>query len=241
VLPLLHSSDQARRVGPDGRENLALAAAFEIGRLLALADPSVVAALLAWRKDGFDEARRRVLISMEPTLSLLGMTDIGAGFGARAGGTVVAGLGANGAARLGPVRPLIDPGRPIAGIDGVDPVALLATGLGMPAATISQLLGPVTARTAVQAPIAAQTTSLNALAAAAHTELAGLRAASFAAAAAITSDVLATTAAGARELGRTTGRAGPRSPGASGPGGSTAPASTPGPGTGPAAESGEEG
>jgi hypothetical protein len=241
VLPLLHSSDQARRVGPDGRENLALAAAFEIGRLLALADPSVVAALLAWRKDGFDEARRNVLISLEPMLSLLGMTDIGSGFGARAGGTVVAALGANGAARLGPPRPLIDPGRPITAIDGVDTVALLATGLGMPAATVSQLLGPVTARTAVQVPIAAQTTSLDALAAAAHTELAGLRAASFGAAAAITSDVLATTAAGARDFGRTAGRGGPPAPGAPGPGGSTAPGSPAGPGTGPATEPGQEG
>jgi hypothetical protein len=241
VLPLLHSSDQARRVGPDGRENLALAAAFEIGRLLALADPSVVAALLAWRKDGFDEARRNVLIGLEPMLSLLGMTDIGAGFGARAGGTVVAALGANGAARLGPVRPLIDPGRPIAGIDGGDTVALLATGLGVPAATVSQLLGPVSARTPVQVPIAAQTTSLDALAAAAHTELAGLRAASFGAAAAITSDVLASTAAGTREVGKTTGRAGPPPPGAPGPGDSAAPGSPAGPGAGPATEPGQEG
>lgn len=237
VLPLLHSSDQARRVGPDGRENLALAAAFEIGRLLALADPSVVAALLAWRKDGFDEARRNVLISLEPILSLLGATDIGSGFGARAGGTVVAALGANGAARLGPARPLIDPGRPITGIDGVDTVALLATGLGIPAATVSQLLGPVAARTAVQVPIAAQTTSLDGLAAAAHTELAGLRTASFGAAAAITSDVLATTAAGARESGRTAGRGGPPAPGAPGPGGSAAPGSP----AGPATEPGQEG
>jgi hypothetical protein len=196
VLPLLHSSDQARRVGPDGRENLALAAAFEIGRLLALADPSVVAALLAWRKDGFDEARRSVLIGLEPMLSLLGITDIGSGFGGRAGGSVVTALGANGAARLGPVRPLVDPGRPMSGIDGADPVTLLATGLGLPAATVSQLLGPVTARTAVGVPIAAQTTSLDALAAAAPTELAGLRAASFGAAAAVTSDVLATPAGG---------------------------------------------
>lgn len=191
VLTLLHSSDQARRIGPDGRENLALATAFEIGRLLALADPSVVAALLAWRKDGFDEARRNVLIGLEPVLSLLGMTDIGSGFGARAGGTVVAALGANGAARLGPARPLVDPGRPITGIDGVDTTALLATGLGIPAATVSQLLSPVTVRTAVQVPVAAQTTSLDALAAAAHRELAGLLAASFGAAAAITADVLA--------------------------------------------------
>jgi hypothetical protein len=194
VLPLLHSSDQARRVGPDGRENLALAAAFEIGRLLALADPSVVAALLAWRKDGFDEARRAVLIGLEPLLSLLGMADVGSGFGARAGGSVVQGLGSNGAARLGPVRPLTDPGRPITGIDGTDPVTLLATGLGMPAATVSQLLGPVTARTPVQVPIARQTAGLDALAAA-PAELAGLRAASFRAASAITADVLAAPAA----------------------------------------------
>lgn len=192
VLPLLHSSDQARRVGPDGRENLALAAAFEIGRLLALADPSVVAALLAWRKDGFDEARRNVLISLEPLLSLLGAADIGPGFGARAGGSLVAGLGASDAARMGPVRPLTDPGRAIAGIDGVDTVTLLATGLSVPSATVSQLLSPVTARSPLHVPVAAQTAGLDALAAA-PAELAGLRAASFGAAAAVTADVLATS------------------------------------------------
>jgi len=194
VLPLLHSSDQARRVGPDGRENLALAAAFEIGRLLALADPSVVAALLAWRKDGFDEARRSVLIGLEPLLSQLGVTDIGSGFGARAGGSVLAGLGADGAARLAPGRPLTDPGRPITGIDGVDPVSLLATGLQIPAAIVSQLIEPTARRVAMTVPVAAQTASLDLLARAAPTELAGLRAASYGAAAAITADVLASAA-----------------------------------------------
>lgn len=191
LLPLLHSSDQARRIGPDGRENLALAAAFEIGRLLALADPSVVAALLSWRKDGFDEARRSVLLSLEPLLSTLGVADIAAGFGARAGGSVVAGLGAGGAARLGPVRPLTDPGRPITGIDGVDLVSLLETGLAIPSATVAQLLQPVAQRTALNVPIGTQTVDLEALAASAPTELAGLRAASFGAAAAVTADLLA--------------------------------------------------
>jgi len=194
TLPLLHSSDQARRVGPDGRENLSLAAAFEIGRLLALADPSIVAALLSWRKDGFDEARRQVLISQEPTLSLLGTTDIGAGFGGRAGGSLVTGLGADGAVRLGavrlgPVRPLTDPGRPAAGVDDADRVTLLSAGLGVPAEVVSRLLGPSGERVPLQVPVGAQTAGLDALAAAAATELAGLRAASYGAAAAITADL----------------------------------------------------
>ena len=73
MLPLLHASDQARLVGPDGRENLALATAFEIGRLLALAEPSVVAALLIWRKDALDDSRRRALLGREPFLGGLGI------------------------------------------------------------------------------------------------------------------------------------------------------------------------
>jgi hypothetical protein len=190
VLALLHSSDQARRVGPDGRENLALATAFEIGRLLALADPSIVAALLTWRKDGFDRARRGALISAEPLLSALGVADLAAGFGGRAGGALIAGLGAGGAARLGPVRPPTDPGRPIPGIDGADPVQLLAAGLAVPAALVQQLIEPTALRSPLAVPVAAQTAQLDQLAAAARAELAPLRAASYGAAATLTADIL---------------------------------------------------
>ena len=56
-LPLAHTSDQLRRVTPDGREDLSLAAAFEIGRLLALSQPSVVSAQLRWRREQFGAAR----------------------------------------------------------------------------------------------------------------------------------------------------------------------------------------
>jgi len=101
-LALLHTSDQARRVGPDGRENLALATAFEIGRLLALAEPSVVAALLLWRREGLDAARRASLLDADPALSALRATDVGSGFAARAGLALLESLGADDARRLGP-------------------------------------------------------------------------------------------------------------------------------------------
>ena len=46
-----HSSDQARRLDPEtGLENLGYAAAFEIGRLLALGDPRFALDLLRWRR-----------------------------------------------------------------------------------------------------------------------------------------------------------------------------------------------
>ncbi len=62
-LPLLHAADQARRVGPDGLEDLSLAAAFEIGRLLAAAQPAVVAGLLGWRQGGYAPSRVRSVLS----------------------------------------------------------------------------------------------------------------------------------------------------------------------------------
>ncbi len=60
-LPLAHTGDQLRRVVPDGREDVALAAAFEIGRLLALSKPGVVGALMAWRGELFGAARAQQL------------------------------------------------------------------------------------------------------------------------------------------------------------------------------------
>jgi hypothetical protein len=56
-LLLAHSGDQLRVVIPDGREDLSLASAFEIGRLLALSQPSMVASLMRWRQGGYQAAR----------------------------------------------------------------------------------------------------------------------------------------------------------------------------------------
>lgn len=43
-------ADQARRVASDGLEDLSEAAAFEVGRLLAMSDPQFLAALSQWRR-----------------------------------------------------------------------------------------------------------------------------------------------------------------------------------------------
>lgn len=60
-LPLAHTADQLRAVVPDRREDLSLAVAFEIGRLLALSTPAMVSALLAWRQTHYQAARREAL------------------------------------------------------------------------------------------------------------------------------------------------------------------------------------
>jgi hypothetical protein len=60
-LPLAHAADQVRIVVPDGREDLSLASAFEIGRLLALANPNMVAALLRWRQMQYAVVRQTTL------------------------------------------------------------------------------------------------------------------------------------------------------------------------------------
>ena len=74
-LSLAHASDQLRAVVPDGREDLSLATAFEIGRLLALSQPAMVAALLRWRQAHYRTARTdAVLREAFAGLDLSGLT-----------------------------------------------------------------------------------------------------------------------------------------------------------------------
>jgi hypothetical protein len=61
VLALAHTADQLRRLVPDGREDISLAVLFEIGRLLTLNKPTLVAQLMQWRRDLFGAARAREL------------------------------------------------------------------------------------------------------------------------------------------------------------------------------------
>jgi hypothetical protein len=61
VLTLANTGDQLRKLVPDGREDVSLAALFEIGRLLTLNKPTLVAELMQWRRDLFGAARAREL------------------------------------------------------------------------------------------------------------------------------------------------------------------------------------
>ena len=58
-----HVADQARRISEDGLEDLSEAAAFEVGRLLALSDQRFLALLHRWLRGTLVEASRRTHLS----------------------------------------------------------------------------------------------------------------------------------------------------------------------------------
>lgn len=133
-LPVLaHVSDQLRLTIPDGREDLSLAVAFEIGRLLALSQPSFVAALMRWRREQFGAERARLLNGnlgkfgqFAGTLDLTLNTGVAREIGKRFLKVAAADLVAN----FGDARPIADPGRPIEHL-AANPITDLANGLGI--------------------------------------------------------------------------------------------------------------
>ncbi|MCK0126067.1 hypothetical protein MWU76_16875 [Gelidibacter sp. F2691] len=133
-LPLLaHVSDQLRLTIPDGREDLSLAIAFEIGRLLALSQPSFVAALMRWRREQFGAERARLL---NGTLSQVGQfagtfdLTLGQGVARELGRHFLKVASADLVANFGDARPIADPGRPIEHL-AANPITDLANGLGI--------------------------------------------------------------------------------------------------------------
>lgn len=133
-LPLAHSSDQLRIVIQDGREDLSLAAAFEVGRLLSLSQPSVIASLMRWRQGQYHAARMATLLEVNRRF----WEDVlGAGFGIddfyklgpAAGRFLVNAIVGDPETFLGAPRPLVMAGRPL-DIEGL-PTDVLAVGLGM--------------------------------------------------------------------------------------------------------------
>jgi len=132
-LPLAHASDQLLLVVPDGREDVSLAAAFEIGRLLALSQPAVVNALLRWRQEQFGAARAAQLAAeaLAAVAKALGakFPARDAGLGALVGRQLVLAAASRPEKVLAPSRPLVDPGRPLTYATG-DLDTLVANGLG---------------------------------------------------------------------------------------------------------------
>lgn len=158
--PLAHHADQVRRVSPDGREDLSYAAAFEIGRLLALSRPSVVAALNQWRRQRFAAATTAALgehlatlapqvlgdlfLRTDPLVDRAWATEglpgppvpedprLAAGVGRRFVRGLLSALG-DAPEEVAPVRPLADPGFAVddAGMFTEGRDQRLAAGLGL--------------------------------------------------------------------------------------------------------------
>ena len=130
------AADQALRVATDGVEDLTEAAAFEIGRLLALASPRYVAALRTWARDGFVTRRSARRLS---DLSL----PVGAGLDLAPATTalnLLSRLAADDARVLGPQVPVVDLGSLSDQAGAVEPVAL-AAGLGLDVKFVDDVLG----------------------------------------------------------------------------------------------------
>ena len=151
-LPLAHTGDQLRAVIPDGREDLSLAAAFEIGRLLALSQPSMVASLLRWRQLGFQAARSRAL--WDGILDGLNLGEMllepGKLLGTAFGRGLAQAIGKNPGDTIGPPREIMTAGTPM-NFDG-DPITLVTKGFGIALATDVPLVGFLDALRDVEVP-----------------------------------------------------------------------------------------
>jgi len=143
---------------PDGREDLSLAIAFEIGRLLALSRPAFVSALMQWRREQFGAERARRLAA-RATANAGKLADALknsalATFGPVLGRTLVLETAVKRDAVLGPVRPPVDPGRPIDFLQD-DVLGLLSVGLAIDASVLETLkkTGSVSALDGVAVPL----------------------------------------------------------------------------------------
>jgi hypothetical protein len=154
-LALAHAADQLRRVIPDGREDLSMAAAFEIGRLLALSQLSVVSALLRFRAEQFGAGRVREILAELVPFALPELKQQRVDIGRFVAMQTLDVLSKNTERMIGPQRPVADPGRPLR-VDG-DLDALIAGGLGYDLAAVrkrADAVGMIAALEQTQAPVA---------------------------------------------------------------------------------------
>lgn len=171
--PLAHSADQIRRVVPDGREDLSLAAAFEIGRLLGLSQLSVVSALLRFRGEQFGAGRVRELVSHATGFPLPGLAEVGIDLNRFVALQFIGELVKQPEQMIGPQRPVADPGREVAVRGDLDQV--IAEGLGLDLTAVRRMaeeVGVAAALAGANVPIADRRADVTALRTALETELA---------------------------------------------------------------------
>lgn len=135
-LTVAHAADQLRRVVPDGREDLSYAAAYEIGRLLALSQLSIVSALLRFRHEQFGAGRVKHLLETIVPGALLPALDDLYDLSHLVTGGLLDKVAAKPVAVAGPPRPVADPGRPLELAGNLD--AVVASGLGLDLRAIRQ-------------------------------------------------------------------------------------------------------
>lgn len=151
---LAHSADQVRRVVPDGREDLSLAAAFEIGRLLGLSQLSVVSALLRFRSEQFGAGRVRELVSEVTGFTMPLLDEVRVDLNRFVALQFIGELVKNPEHMIGPRRPVADPGREVVVRGDLDQV--IAEGLGFDLAAVRKAadqVGIVAALTRSNVPI----------------------------------------------------------------------------------------
>jgi hypothetical protein len=128
-LPLAHAADQIRVVVPDGREDISLAAAFEIGRLLGLSRPSMVASLMRWRQLGFQGARLAGIVGSGILKDLGVLDDVDRFIGGRLGAEVVLSMITSPEEIIGRPAALVTPGRPV--LENASPNTVLTNGFAL--------------------------------------------------------------------------------------------------------------
>lgn len=140
-----HTADQARRVAEDGLEDLSEAAAFEIGRLLAMATPRFLVDLQAWRRTGFAVRRTRELFESMPVVSQVGGTRLVRKLKLALIDKVAAD------APLGPPVPADD----VTGLLADDDAKVIAVGLGLDPKLVAQTLADGLVTTAIDPAVTA--------------------------------------------------------------------------------------
>jgi hypothetical protein len=133
-----HVADQARRVGTDGREDLSYAAAFEVGRLLAMSDLQYLRALRLWVRQ--ELVTRRQIQVIGPYLEELAIDipyDVEFARLATREVLLDGGIGGDPRTELGPPLTVHEAEELIRTTD----TQVLARGLGLEAALVAEVLG----------------------------------------------------------------------------------------------------